>query len=196
MTVQRDPLAHDAEQHEDVGDHHRGEELEEVLDPQVDDPEAPEVGDGEVVAGAGEQPDGVERRDRAARRGRTATACCPRARRRSRPRSPRQSMNDPEEQPDRRAAPARAGRGRGTRSPAGRTSSRRRPRARRGCRGTRRSGAERRRPRARRAARRRACPGARGSRPAIIGARKMPAATNEVATQKIASWTCQVRIRL
>ena len=36
----------------------------------------------------------------------------------------------------------------------------------------------------------------RGSRRAIIGARKMPAATNEVATQKIASWTCQVRIRL
>ena len=35
-----------------------------------------------------------------------------------------------------------------------------------------------------------------GSRRAIIGARKMPAATNEVATQKIASWTCQVRIRL
>ena len=35
-----------------------------------------------------------------------------------------------------------------------------------------------------------------GSRPAIIGARKMPAATNDVATQKIASCTCQVRIRL
>ena len=35
-----------------------------------------------------------------------------------------------------------------------------------------------------------------GSRRAIIGAKKMPAATNEVATQKIASCTCQVRIRL
>ena len=35
-----------------------------------------------------------------------------------------------------------------------------------------------------------------GSRLAIIGARKIPAATNEVATQKIASCTCQVRIRL
>ena len=35
-----------------------------------------------------------------------------------------------------------------------------------------------------------------GSRRAIIGARKMPAATNDVATQKIASCTCQVRIRL
>ena len=36
----------------------------------------------------------------------------------------------------------------------------------------------------------------RGSRLAIIGARKMPAATNDVATQKIASCTCQVRMRL
>ena len=36
----------------------------------------------------------------------------------------------------------------------------------------------------------------RGSRPAIIGARKMPAATNEVETKKIASCTCQVRTRL
>ena len=35
-----------------------------------------------------------------------------------------------------------------------------------------------------------------GSRRAIIGARKMPAATNDVATQNSASWTCQVRIRL
>ena len=35
-----------------------------------------------------------------------------------------------------------------------------------------------------------------GSRRAIIGARKMPAATNDVATQNSASWTCHVRIRL
>ena len=35
-----------------------------------------------------------------------------------------------------------------------------------------------------------------GSRRAIIGARKIPAATNDVATQKSASWTCQVRARL
>ena len=35
-----------------------------------------------------------------------------------------------------------------------------------------------------------------GSRLAIIGARKIPAATNEVATQKIASCTCHSRIRL
>ena len=39
-------------------------------------------------------------------------------------------------------------------------------------------------------------PWPRGSRRAIIGARKIPAATNDVATQKIASCTCQVRIRL
>ena len=39
-------------------------------------------------------------------------------------------------------------------------------------------------------------PWPRGSRPAIIGARKMPAARNEVETQKIASCTCQVRPRL
>ena len=90
---QRDPLAHHAEQHEHVGDHHRGEQLEEVLDPQVHDPEAPELGDGEVVAGARDQTDGVERRDRAARRGRTARACCRRCSLRSRPRSTRQSMN-------------------------------------------------------------------------------------------------------
>jgi hypothetical protein len=35
-----------------------------------------------------------------------------------------------------------------------------------------------------------------GSRLAIIGARKIPAATNDVATQNSASWTCQVRMRL
>ena len=64
---ERDLLAHHAEQDEHVGDHHRGEELQEVLDPQVHDPEAPELGGGEVVAGAGDQPDGVERRDRARR---------------------------------------------------------------------------------------------------------------------------------
>ena len=106
---QRDLLAHDAEQHEHVGDHHRGEELEEVLDPQVHDPEAPELGRREVVAGAGEQPDRVEGRDRAARRGRTATACCPRCSPRSRPRSPRQSMNTQTNSPiDSRTCQSRA----------------------------------------------------------------------------------------
>jgi hypothetical protein len=62
---QRDLLADDAEQHEHVGDHHRREQLEEVLDPQVHDPEAPELGRREIVTSAGDQPDGVERRDRA-----------------------------------------------------------------------------------------------------------------------------------
>jgi hypothetical protein len=64
---QRDLLAHHAEQDEHVGHHHRGEQLEEVLHPQVHDPEAPELGDGEVIARSGDQPDGVEGRDRAAR---------------------------------------------------------------------------------------------------------------------------------
>ena len=60
---ERDPLAHHPEQHEHVGDHHRGEQLEEVLDPEVHHPEAPELGGREVVAGAREQADRVERRD-------------------------------------------------------------------------------------------------------------------------------------
>jgi hypothetical protein len=50
---QRDPLAHDPEQHEDVGDHDGREQLQEVLHPEMDDPEAPVVGDRERVAGAG-----------------------------------------------------------------------------------------------------------------------------------------------
>ena len=53
---ERDPLAHDAEQHEHVGDHHGREQLEEVLDPEVDDPEAPELGGREVVAGRASSP--------------------------------------------------------------------------------------------------------------------------------------------
>ena len=61
---QGDLLAHHAEQDEHVGDHHGREQLEEVLDPQVHDPEAPELGDREVVAGAREQPDRVEAGDR------------------------------------------------------------------------------------------------------------------------------------
>ena len=62
---QRDPLAHDPEQHEHVGDHRGREQLEEVLDPEVDDPEAPELGRREVVARARDQPDRVEGQDRA-----------------------------------------------------------------------------------------------------------------------------------
>ena len=59
-----DPLAHHPEHHEDVGDHHRGEQLKEVLDPQVDDPEPPELRNRERGVGPGQQPHGVERRDR------------------------------------------------------------------------------------------------------------------------------------
>ena len=58
------PARDDAEQDEDVGDHDGREELQEVLDPEVHDPEAPEVGGREVDVGPGEQPDGVEGRDR------------------------------------------------------------------------------------------------------------------------------------
>ena len=114
----------------------------------------------------------------------------------SRRRSTAPEHEHPDDQADDQQDLPEAARGRGTRSPAGRTSSRRRSGARRG----RQVGADQRpeddhrqRPEQRR---RRACPGACGSRRAIIGARKIPAATNEVATQKIASWTCQVRIRL
>ena len=62
--AQRDALAHHAQQHEDVGHHHRGEQLEEVLDPQMHHPEAPEVGDGEGLLRVAEQADRVEERDR------------------------------------------------------------------------------------------------------------------------------------
>ena len=61
---ERNPLAHDPEQDEDVSHHHRGEELEEILDPEVDDPEAPEIGDREAVARARDQADRIEGRDR------------------------------------------------------------------------------------------------------------------------------------
>ena len=58
-----DLAAHHAQHHEDVGDHDRGEQLEEVLDPQVHHPEPPELGDGQMRLGAGEHADGVERGD-------------------------------------------------------------------------------------------------------------------------------------
>ena len=44
-------------------DEHGGEELEEALHPQVDDPEAPVVDHGEVGAGAVEERGQVEERD-------------------------------------------------------------------------------------------------------------------------------------
>ena len=40
-----DALAHHTQEYEDVGNHHSGEEFEEVLNPQVHHPEAPELGD-------------------------------------------------------------------------------------------------------------------------------------------------------
>ena len=54
----------DAEQNEDVGDEDRGEEFEEVLDPEMDDPETPEIGSGEVISGVSQQADSVKGRDR------------------------------------------------------------------------------------------------------------------------------------
>jgi len=57
---QRHSLGYDAEQHEDVRDHDACKQLEEVLDPQVDHPETPDVSRREVVPGLGEQPDRVE----------------------------------------------------------------------------------------------------------------------------------------
>ena len=62
--AQRDPLPDDAQEDEHVGDHDGGEQLEEVLDPQVHHPEAPELGDGDMGTGAGHHPHGVEGRDR------------------------------------------------------------------------------------------------------------------------------------
>ena len=55
-----DALADNAEQHEDVRHHHGGEQLEEVLHPEVNHPEAPELGDRHVSALAGEKADRVE----------------------------------------------------------------------------------------------------------------------------------------
>ena len=51
---QRYALGYNAEQHEDVGDHDRRKQLKEVLDPQMDHPEAPEISRGEVVLRLGE----------------------------------------------------------------------------------------------------------------------------------------------
>ena len=97
--MQRDPLAHHPEQHEDVGDHHGGEQLQEVLDPEVDDPEAPEVGDREAVVWR--WPAGRPRRrpGSPARRRRTARACCPTCSRRSRPRRPRKRITTQRNRP-------------------------------------------------------------------------------------------------
>ena len=60
---QRDSLAYHAEQDEHVGDHHRREQLEEVLHPEVDDPKAPELVDGEVLSRLCDQAHRIEGRD-------------------------------------------------------------------------------------------------------------------------------------
>src|SRR6516165_10532234 len=49
-----------AEQNKDVGDKNRGEQFQKILNPEMNDPEAPEVCTGEMVRGMGEQSDGVE----------------------------------------------------------------------------------------------------------------------------------------
>ena len=58
-----DALADHAEEHEDVRHHHGGEQFEEVLHPEVNHPEAPELGDRHVSALAGEQAHCVEHGD-------------------------------------------------------------------------------------------------------------------------------------
>ena len=196
MTVERDLLAHHAEQHEHVGDHHRGEQLEEVLDPQVHDPEAPELGDREVVAGAGEQ---ARRRrtpgSRSAAR-KNSHGMLPRCSLASRRRRTRQSMNTQTNSPTESST----------------CQSRARSRYSKPCspnqfdarvlehavdrRGTSRSACRTRRRPARRAARRRACPdaSARAGRSSARG--RCPRRRTTSTTQNSASCTCQVRIRL
>ena len=136
-----------------------------------------------LASGAGEQPDGVEGRDRQRgeeeQPGHVAQVLAAQA-----PAQAAVEHHDPEEQADGRAGSARSGRGPGTRSPDCRTTPSGR-RASRGCPRTRRPGCRRPRSRARRAARRRASFWPRGSRPAIIGREEDAAARNEVATQKI-----------
>ena len=193
---ERDLLADDAEQHEHVGDHHGREQLEEVLHPEVHDPEAPELGGREVVAGAGDQADRVERGDRAGgeeeqpghvARMLAGAACVRRTRKSITTQTKRPTVS--------RICQSRA---------RSRYSNPCSPNQLRDC-GVlqhavdREVGADQRaedddRERAEQHEGELAL--ALGSRRAIIGARKMPAATNEVATQKIASCTCQVRIRL
>ena len=170
---QRDPLAHHAEQHEHVGDHHGREELEEVLHPQVHDPEAPELGRREVVAGARDQADRVERRDRA-RREEEQPRHVARVLGAQPPAQHAPEHEHPDEQADRQQDLPEPGEVEVLEALQPEPVRRRRPPAPRGCRGRTRSASRRRRRPGRRAARRRACPGACGSRRAIIGARKMP----------------------
>ena len=60
----RGAFRHQPEEHEHVGDRHGGEDLEEVFDPQMHDPEAPEVDHGEVRLRPEEHTHAVEQRNR------------------------------------------------------------------------------------------------------------------------------------
>ena len=59
-------VPYDAEHHEDVRDHDGCEQFQEVLNPEVHDPEAPEFGHAEVHLGAGQHAHRVERGNREA----------------------------------------------------------------------------------------------------------------------------------
>ena len=57
-------LRDDSQQHENVGHHDRREQLQKVFDPEVHDPEAPEIGNRKIGSRMGQQPHRVEQRDR------------------------------------------------------------------------------------------------------------------------------------
>ena len=62
--TQRHLLADDTEHDEDVRHHDGGEKLEEILDPEMDHPETPELSHRELSVRPGEETHGVEHRDR------------------------------------------------------------------------------------------------------------------------------------
>ncbi len=173
---------------EDEGEHRRGEDLEEALDPEVHDPPAPVLHDREVRAGAEEEA-GPYMSPMAARAAGEHERPAARARRALPERRPdARAASGPARAPGRRKArSARRGPGRRTRSPGGRTRNPRRGRASGECTATRRRAS---RPRPRGARRTRTLTPRRwnrGSRPPTAGARKSPAASQAVAIQKIPS---------
>ena len=56
------------EQHEHVGDHDRGEQLQKILNPEMHHPEAPEISCREVRTGMCEQTNPVKRGNRQSRK--------------------------------------------------------------------------------------------------------------------------------
>ena len=58
-----DTLMDDSQEYEDVGDQDGREQFEEVFDPKVNDPEAPEVRGRKMAAGRGQQAHSVKSRD-------------------------------------------------------------------------------------------------------------------------------------